>query len=1749
MKLPPVLARGRAAREAVSRGLLIAGGAPGAGRASALAVIALATTWAAAWPVAAEPPAPVSFFRQVRPILQAHCQGCHQPAKAEGGYVMTDPARLLAAGDSGIAGVVPGKPEASHLIAQILTGPDGKAEMPKVGKPLAAADVDLLTRWIAEGAKDDSPASAGQRVDAEHPPVYTRQPVVTSIDFSPDGTLLAVSGFHEVLVFEVPAAGAAAAAEPAAVLVPKLRLVGLSERVERVRFSPDGTRLAVTGGNPARMGEVQVWNVADGTLVRSVPVSYDTVYGGCWSPDGRLIAFGCTDNTVRAIDADSGAQVLYQGAHEDWVLDTVFAPKGDHVISVGRDMSVKLTELSTQRFVDNITSITPGALRGGLSAVDRHPTLDHVVVAGADGTPRVYRIHRHAKRVIGDDANHVFPLFPLAGRAFALRFSPDGRRIAAVGGLDGKGELVVAEYGLTADVPQKILDIMAKVPGETRRKGSQRSEEEWKALDEYRAGATKELARIPLPATGYAVAFHPTNGAVAVSGGDGVVRFFDAATGAPRTSFAVARLDQSAAASATAKLPWPAEPSIEPEPALAAAVTGLAIEPPEVALAGPFAAVQVVVTGSLAGGGTIDLTRSVRFEAGPAGADPLALVAIGAGGLVRPRADGVATLRVVHGAGERQIAATLPVQVTASGTLPAVDFIRDVNPLLARMGCNQGTCHGAAKGKNGFKLSLRGYDPVFDIRSLSDDHGSRRVNLASPDDSLMLLKASAAVPHTGGLLARPAEPAYQVVRRWIEQGAGLDPATPRVTSISVHPAAAVVDAAGQRQQFRVVATYADGATRDVTRQAFLESGNGEVATADATGLVTALRRGEAPILVRYEGAYAAVTLTVMGDRQGFEWRSPETWGPIDELVAAKWQAMKIQPAGLCSDEEFLRRVALDLTGLPPAAADVRGFMADRRDTRIKRAELVARLIGSDAFVEHFTNKWADLLQVNPKFLGAEGAKGLRDWIRGQVAANVPYDRFAREILTASGSTREHPAAAYFKTLRDPLATMENTTHLFLGVRFNCNKCHDHPFERWTQDQYYETAAFFAQVRLDRDPESKDRTIGGTAVEGAKPLYEIVTDAKEGEVKHERTGRDVAPRFPFECRHAAPADASRRQSLAAWIVSPDNAYFARSYVNRIWGYLFGAGIIDPIDDIRAGNPPTNPPLLDHLTRSFIDSGFDTRRLLAEICTSRTYGLGIETGKWNADDRINYSHALPRRLPAETLFDALHTVVGSPTRFPGLPVGTRAAQLADVSSTFGGGFLQTFGRPVRESACECERAGGVALGPVMALVSGPAVGDVLADPASDLAKFVAAEPDDARCVDEIFLRILNRPSRADERAAVKRMVEEIASDHAALLTEAGAAEERWGAHKAELERERLARIAAAETALAAATAAHEPVRLEEERKRADRFAAAVAALERHHADPAGAVTRFEALAAQAPQWRVAVPVKAASRAGATLETLPDGSVRVSGKQADETTTLTLAPPAGGFTGLRLEAIVDPGLPQGGVGRAPDGNFVVNEIVVEAAPAARPAEVKRVVLHRAQADFAQATFDAAQAIDGDPNPGRGWAVAPRTKESHWAVFEVKDALEWKEPMVVTVRIEQKFGGGKHALGRFRLSFTESPVPIGLGVYGPAAEIAAVPRADRSPAQVHELERLLATRDPAKVKLSDELAAAAQPLPADPQLVALAADLAEARRGVPDDPAIVRIRSDLAASTQQLANRRLTAMQDLAWALINSPAFIFNH
>ncbi|HEV3120418.1 MAG TPA: DUF1549 domain-containing protein, partial [Isosphaeraceae bacterium] len=556
---------------------------------------------------------------------------------------------------------------------------------------------------------------------------------------------------------------------------------------------------------------------------------------------------------------------------------------------------------------------------------------------------------------------------------------------------------------------------------------------------------------------------------LAAAGSDGIVRLVNPESGSQVKEFSPAPIgkgEELASENQEAVTPK-SEEAVEKEALPAEAkLVALQATPEAIQLTNKFAYTQLMVSGKLESGDVVDVTRMIVTELSAP------VIQISRSGLVRARSDGQAVLRMEL-AGQK---VEVPVTVTGASSTFRGDFVHDVAPILSRLGCNAGTCHGSAQGKNGFKLSLRGYDPIFDERALTDDHGGRRVNMASPDDSLMLLKATGAVPHVGSQVMLPGEPYFEMIRSWILHGAKLDTASPKVAKIELAPVKPVVQQLGLKQQMRVLATYANGEVRDVTREAFVETGNGEVATANRSGLITAVRRGEAPILARFEGSYAATTLTVMGNRDGFAWEDPPTFGRIDELVAAKWKRMKIRPSELCTDSEFIRRVYLDLTGLPPTADQVRAFLADTRETKLKRDEVIDRLIGAKEYVEFWTNKWADLLQVNRKFLGVDGSVAFRKWIEEQVTKNAPYDQFAKTILTASGSNQKNPPASYFKVLRDPASTMENTTQLFLAVRFNCNKCHDHPFERWTQDQYYQTAAFFAQVELKGDPASGGRTV-------------------------------------------------------------------------------------------------------------------------------------------------------------------------------------------------------------------------------------------------------------------------------------------------------------------------------------------------------------------------------------------------------------------------------------------------------------------------------------------------------------------------------------------------------------------------------------------------------------------------------------------------------------------------------------------------
>ena len=675
---------------------------------------------------------------------------------------------------------------------------------------------------------------------------------------------------------------------------------------------------------------------------------------------------------------------------------------------------------------------------------------------------------------------------------------------------------------------------------------------------------------------------------------------------------------------------------------------------------------------------------------------------------------------------------------------PKVTYLRDVAPILNKVGCTSGTCHGAAKGKNGFKLSLRGYDPQFDYEALLYDLAGRRFNRADPARSLMLAKPTQEVPHGGGLRFDIGSDYYKTIYNWIAQGVPFgDPAADTVKGLQAEPADILMKAPEESATLKVTAAYGDGSKRDVTGLAIVESNTPDLAAVDAA-TVKGLRIGEATLLVRYQGNLTTVPVTVLNPKPGFVWTQLSQNNYIDKAIDAKLQKLKIQPSPVVDDAAFLRRVSLDLTGQLPTPEEVRAFLADSSQT--KRAAVIDRLIASPAFVDHWTLKWGDLLQNNRKYLGEKGAFEFREWIRDSIAQNKPYDRMVREMLEARGSSYDNPAANFYRVTRDPKPTMEKTTQVFLGVRMVCAQCHDHPFERWTQNQYYEMSAFFSAV-------------------GLRPGYEvgeeILFDQRQDfDMKHPKDSRVMNPKFIVPASWggtgAPPTDQRRRLAYAEWLTAKDNPFFAKSTVNRVWSYFFGRGIIEPVDDIRASNPPSNPALLDALTKDFVAHDFDLRQLMRTIANSRTYQTSLATNEWNLQDTENFSHAMPRRLSAEELMDALAQATGVRPVFPEAPPDTNAEQVTDPH-VGKDGFLDLFGRPLRESSCECERRSDLSLPQALNLVNGKTISDAVADANGRIAKAILGGRPDRELVEEMYLASMSRLPNSEEMGKALKYLE--------------------------------------------------------------------------------------------------------------------------------------------------------------------------------------------------------------------------------------------------------------------------------------------------------------------------------------------------------------------------------------------------------
>lgn len=741
---------------------------------------------------------------------------------------------------------------------------------------------------------------------------------------------------------------------------------------------------------------------------------------------------------------------------------------------------------------------------------------------------------------------------------------------------------------------------------------------------------------------------------------------------------------------------------------------------------------RVLVTGKTADGHYLDLTAEAQLTVSGDAAvldDDRFVVA---------KAAGDSQLTVSYGGKS----ASVPVKVTDVKVAP-VSFIRDVLPILTKTGCNQGACHGGQQGKAGFKLSLRGYDPQYDYSALTDDLAGRRFNRAQPEQSLMLLKPTQGVPHEGGFLFDEDSRYYKLLRRWIAEGCQYE-SVDRVQSLDVLPKGILIDNVGEKQSQIVIAKFADGTSRDVTRDVVYETSDFEKAVVDKTGTVSAVRRGEASILVRYEGAFVTNVATILGKREGYAWKDSPEFNYIDTAVNNKLKRMKILPSDLCTDAEFLRRIKIDLTGVPPTSAETRAFLTDTRDSKAKRDAKIDELLSSPDYIDFWTLKWSDLLMSNRKFITEKGVWSFRNWIRNAIATNEPYDKFVSDLMTANGNSFENPAANYYRISREPRLAMENMTQVFIGTRFMCNQCHDHPFERWTQTQYYELSAFFSGV---------GRKGGG---EGEEVIF---NQPNAQPVMHPKSGQPIAAAFPYKHAGINPNLTDLRERLANWLVSKENPYFAKSLVNRYWSYFLGRGIIDPVDDIRQTNPPSNGELLDALTSDFIAHNFDLKNLIRTIVTSHTYQRSIKTNSFNQDDTTNYSHAAPRRLGAEQLYDAIIVATGSPGNIPGVPEGFRATQLPDGKVDLS--FLDMFGRPPRESPCECERTSEVSLSQTLNLINGPTIGDAIAHPQAMIAKLAGQNTDSKKMVEEVYLAVVSRFPTEEEMKSGEEYLKQVPS----------------------------------------------------------------------------------------------------------------------------------------------------------------------------------------------------------------------------------------------------------------------------------------------------------------------------------------------------------------------------------------------------
>jgi hypothetical protein len=726
-----------------------------------------------------------------------------------------------------------------------------------------------------------------------------------------------------------------------------------------------------------------------------------------------------------------------------------------------------------------------------------------------------------------------------------------------------------------------------------------------------------------------------------------------------------------------------------------AALTSITVDPSHVTLTGPLARQHLLVTGHCSDGSETDLTSQAILKPARQG-----VVRLEQGALLAPAAAGSVDVTVRVGARSARV----PVVVKDIDKVAPVSLANDVEPIFTKIGCNQGTCHGQQNGKGGFKLSLRGYDPGFDLEQIAKDSGGKRIDAKDPEKSLLLLKPTMQVPHGGGPRLVKGSPEYNLILRWIREGrAAPTDKEPHIAELRVTPAERIVSRPGAAQHIIATAKYSDGTERDVTALCRFASQNDAVASVTDEGLITTRQPGESAIMVSYGGEVKVSRVLVPRQVPPLDLSRLPRANFIDGLVYRKLAQMRIPPSGRATDAEFLRRVSLDAIATLPTPAETRAFLRDTDP--LKRAKLIDRLLDRPEYVDFRTLKLCDMLRVNGQYVSEEGADTYYRWIHDRVQENEGYDKFVRELLTGKGSSFRCGPANYFRVATTPQELAETTAQTFLGVRIQCAQCHNHPFERWKQKDYYGLAGFFAQVGRKGGPEF-----------GEEQVY--VT--QHGDATNPRTKQVIAPKFLGGEEPKLDPEGDRRAALADWLTAKSNFDFARVAVNRIWAEYFGKGIVDAVDDFRTSNPASNEPLLDALARTFIAQNYDVKKITRLILNSETYQRSSVILPGNVKDERYFARSYPRRLPAETLTDAIAQITGKPDRFGAYPLGWRAIQVRD--SKIGSYFLEVFGRPKREIVCACERSPQPNLAQSLHLINSDTINSKLAARDGKLAQIL-------------------------------------------------------------------------------------------------------------------------------------------------------------------------------------------------------------------------------------------------------------------------------------------------------------------------------------------------------------------------------------------------------------------------------------------